>query len=145
MVWAGPRVAMVLGEDYPRTFGWLGRRNLGGIPVAAVIAQSSLTILLLLSSTFEQVLVYTQFALLACSFLAVLGVIVLRSTRPGLARPFRVPLYPLTPLLFLAISAFAMVYTAAARPWEAVFGALTLLAGLGIYPLVARGGKTARP
>ena len=145
MVWAGPRVAMVLGEDYPRTFGWLRRRNLGGIPVAAVVAQSSLTILLLLSSTFEQVLVYTQFALLACSFLAVLGVLVLRSTRPGLARPFRVPLYPLTPLLFLAISAFAMVYTAAARPWEAVFGALTLLAGLGIYPLVAQGGKAAKP
>jgi hypothetical protein len=53
-----------------------------------------------------------------------------------------VPLYPLTPLLFLAISAFAMVYTASAKPFEALCGALTLVAGLGIYPFVATGQKS---
>lgn len=143
MVWAGPRVAMVIGEDYPRAFGWLRARTRSGIPAAAVAAQSALTFVLLLTSTFEQVLVYTQFALLACSFLAVLGVIVYRFTLPGLPRPFRVPLYPLTPLLFLAISAFAMAYTAAVKPFEAACGALTLVAGLGIYRLVAPGRKSS--
>jgi APA family basic amino acid/polyamine antiporter len=142
MVWAGPRVAMVIGEDYPRAFGWLRVRTAAGIPAIAVAAQSVLTLVLLLTSTFEQILVYTQFALLACSFLAVLGVMVYRRTQPDLPRPFRVPLYPLTPLLFLAISAFAMVYTASAKPFEALCGALTLVAGLGIYPLVAAGQKS---
>lgn len=144
MIWAGPRVAMVIGEDYPRAFGWLQARTASGIPAAAVATQSALTLVLLLTSTFEQVLVYTQFALLACSFLAVLGVIVYRFTQPGLARPFRVPLYPLTPLLFLAISAFAMVYTATVKPFEALCGGLTLAAGLGIYRLVAPGAKLPR-
>jgi len=139
MTWAGPRVAMVIGEDYPHAFGWLRVRTAAGIPAAAVLAQSLLTLLLLLTSSFEQVLVYTQFALLACSFLAVLGVIVYRFTQPDLPRPFRVPLYPLTPLLFLAINAFAIAYTAAAKPVEAILGGLTLLGGLGIYALVARG------
>ncbi len=142
MIWAGPRVAMVIGEDYPRTFGWLQVRTASGIPAAAVAAQSALTLLLLLTSTFEQILVYTQFALLACSFLAVLGVIVYRFTQPDRPRPFRVPLYPLTPLLFLAISAFAMIYTATVKPVEALWGALTLVAGLGIYRLVAPGRKS---
>ncbi len=142
MIWAGPRVAMVIGEDYPRAFGWLQVRTASGIPAAAVAAQSALTLVLLLTSTFEQVLVYTQFALLACSFLAVLGVIVYRFTQPDLPRPFRVPLYPLTPLLFLAISAFAMVYTATVKPFEALYGGLTLVAGLGIYRLVAPGSKS---
>ena len=142
MIWAGPRVAMVIGEDYPRTFGWLQVRTASGIPAAAVVAQSALTLLLLLTSTFEQILVYTQFALLACSFLAVLGVIVYRFTQPDRPRPFRVPLYPLTPLLFLAISAFAMIYTATVKPVEALWGALTLVAGLGIYRLVATGRKS---
>jgi len=137
MIWAGPRVAMVIGEDYPRALGWLGFANSAGIPVVAVAVQSALTLLLLLTSTFEQVLVYTQFALLACSFLTVLGVIILRVRHSSMPRPFRVPLYPLTPLLFLAISAFAMIYTAASRPVEAICGALTLLGGLGIY-LLAR-------
>ncbi len=145
MIWAGPRVAMVIGEDYPRVFGPLRRRNAAGIPAAAVVAQSGLTILLLLSSTFEQVLVYTQFALLACCFLTVLGLMVLRRTQPDLPRPFRVPLYPLTPLLFLAISAFAMFHTAAERPWEAALGTLTLVAALGVYVLVGRGRKVPAP
>ena len=144
MVWAGPRVAMVIGEDYPRALGWLRVRTASGIPAAAVVAQSCLTILLLLTSTFEQVLVYTQFALLACGFLTVLGVIVCRSTRPGLPRPFRVPLYPLTPLLFLAISAFAMIYTAAVKPLLAACGALTLAAALVVYRFVAAGQKSPR-
>jgi APA family basic amino acid/polyamine antiporter len=141
MVWAGPRVAMVIGEDYPRAFGWLRVRTASGIPASAVAAQSALTLVLLLTSTFEQVLVYTQFALLACSFLAVLGVIVYRFTQPDLPRPFRVPFYPLTPLLFLGMSAFAMVYTATVKPLLALLGLLTLVAGLGIYRLVAPGAK----
>lgn len=135
MIWAGPRVAMVLGEDYPRLFGWLQNRTTAGIPAAAVVAQAALTMILLLSSTFEQVLVYTQFALLACSFLTVLGVMVLRVRRPHLPRPFRTPLYPLPPLLFLAISAFALAYTATVKPAEAVCGLLTLAGALGIYGL----------
>lgn len=142
MIWAGPRVAMVLGEDRPRTFGWLARRSASGLPLAATAAQTLLAMMFLLTTTFEQVLVYTQFSLLACSFLTVLGVIVLRRARPGLPRPFRVPLYPLPPLLFLGISAFAMVYTATQRPWEAACGLLTLLAGLGIYCAVTRGENT---
>jgi len=142
MIWAGPRVAMVIGEDYPRAFGWLQVRTASGIPAAAVVAQSALTLVLLLTSTFEQVLVYTQFALLACSFLAVLGVIVYRVRHPEIPRPFRVPLYPLPPLLFLAISAFAMIYTATIKPLEALCGALTLVAGLGIYRLVAPAQKS---
>ena len=109
---------------------------------AAVLAQSALALLLLLSSTFEQVVIYTLFALNACSFLAVLGVIVLRLKAPGLPRPFRVPLYPATPLLFLAISAFTMIYTAVEKPLEATFGALTLMAGLGFYAIVRQRQNT---
>lgn len=138
MIWAGPRVAMVLGEDYPRGFGWLCARTARGIPTRAVAAQGALTLLFLLTSTFEQVVIYTLFALTMCSFLTVLGVIILRIREPALPRPFRVPLYPLTPLLFLAISVFAIVYTAAAKPLEAVLGALTLVAGLGVYAVTAR-------
>ena len=139
MAWAGHRVAMVIGEDHPHAFGWLRWRTAAGIPAAAVLGQSLLTLLLLFTSAFEQVLVYTQFSLLTCSFLTVSGVIVYRFTQPDLPRPFRVPLYPLTPLLFLAISAFALIDTAAAKPSEALLGALTLLGGLGIYAVVSRG------
>jgi hypothetical protein len=61
-----------------------------------------------------------------------------------LPRPCRVPLYPLTPLLFLAISACAMIDTAAVKPLEAFWGALTLAAGLVVYRLVGA-GQNSRP
>jgi APA family basic amino acid/polyamine antiporter len=103
-----------------------------------------LTLLLLVTATFEQVLVYTQLALLACGFLVVLGLMVLRHREPSLPRPFRVPLYPLTPLLFLAISAFALIYTAISRPVEAVYGSLTMLVCLLLYyPARGQRGPTA--
>ena len=133
MIWAGPRVTMVLADDHPRFFGLFRRRNTEGIPTTAVMAQSTLALLLLLTATFEQVLVYTQLALLACGFLVVLGLMVLRWREPALPRPFRVPLYPLTPLLFLAISGFAAVYTAISRPFEAACGAATMLACVLLY------------
>ena len=144
MIWAGPRVAMVLAEDHPRFFGVFRRRNAEGIPVPAVIAQSVLTIMLLLTATFEQVLVYTQLALLACGFLVVLGLMILRWREPSLPRPFRVPLYPLTPILFLAISAFAIIYTAVSRPFEAFCGAITMLLCLLLY-VPARGNRGSAP
>lgn len=133
MTWAGPRVGMVLAEDHPKFLGLLSRRNADGIPVNAVLAQSALTLLFLVTATFEQVLVYTQLALLACGFLVVLGLLVMRRREPALPRPFRVPLYPLPPLLFLGISAFAIVYTSISRPVEAACGALTMLVCLLLY------------
>jgi len=144
MVWAGPRVTMVLAEDHPRLLGMLAQKNAAGIPARAMLAQGALATALLVSSTFEQVLVYAQFALLACGLLTVAGVFVLRRRQPDLPRPFRVPLYPLTPLLFMAISSFAMIYTCLSRPLEAGCGILTLLASLGVYFAAARTAKESR-
>ena len=50
--------------------------------------------LLLLTQSFEAVLEFIQFSLTFCSFLAVLGVIVLRMTQPDLPRPYRTWGYP---------------------------------------------------
>lgn len=144
MVWVGPRVTMVMGEDYPLAFGWLKTRNQAGIPIVAVLAQSALTLLLLLTSVFEKVLIWAQFTLLLCSFLAVLGVIILRHTRPEIPRPFRVPFYPLTPVLFLAIAGFAMIYTTFTRPVESFAGLLLFAAGFLVYAVATRGKNTGK-
>ena len=70
----------------------------------------------MLDATFESVVKFVQFSLTFCSFLAVLGVIVLRFTRPELPRPYRVWAYPLPPLLFLAMSLFMMIYLLREQP-----------------------------
>ena len=50
----------------------------------------------------------------------VLGVFVLRWRAPELARPYRTWLYPLPPLIFLAITGWTLVYTISQRPVEAI-------------------------
>jgi basic amino acid/polyamine antiporter, APA family len=132
MTWIGPRVTMSMGEDH-----WLlrllGQKNKNGIPTNAILLQLLMVNLLLLTRSFQDVVRYTQFSLLLCSLLAVLGVIVLRFTRPELSRPYRVWLYPLPPVLFSVITVWMMFYLLRSHTVESLAGLGTALLGLLLY------------
>ncbi len=132
MTWAGPRVMQTMGQDVP-ALRLLARTSSRGIPVAAILIQFGIVLALLWGGTFEKVLVYVQFTLILCSFLTVCGVIYLRFSDPRLARPYRVWAYPVTPLLFLAVSLWILIYIAHDRPWESVAGLATMLSGLALH------------
>ncbi len=134
MTWVGPRVAMSMGEDcHPLRF--LARKSPAQIPVTAILFQSLIVLLLIATATFEAILTYIQFSLTACSFLTVLGVFVLRRRQPALARPYRTWGYPVTPLFFLAVSAWMMWHLLHSHPRESLLGLATMLLGLAIYCL----------
>ncbi|MGU3668382.1 APC family permease [Methylobacterium sp. A49B] len=132
MMWIGPRVTVAMGEDVVplRIFA---RHSHDGVPTAAILLQCGVASLLLLTQSFEAVLEFVQFGLIACSFLTVLGLIKLRITRPDLPRPCRTWGYPYTPLIFLAVTLFMMVYLVAVRPLQALAGLLMMLVGLVLY------------
>jgi APA family basic amino acid/polyamine antiporter len=132
MTWIGPRVTMSMGEDH-WLLRFLGRKNAEGVPANAVIMQLLIVNLLLLTRSFELVVVYIQFALLLCSLLTVVGVIVLRRTRPQIARPYRVWLYPVPPLIFAAITIWMMIFLLRSKTMESVAGLGTAIAGLLLY------------
>jgi APA family basic amino acid/polyamine antiporter len=144
MMWIGPRVTVAMGEDL-RALHWLARKNTRGIPVTAMLVQFAIVILLLLTSTFEQVMTYVQFALQSCSFLTVLGLIVLRVRRPDLARPYKTWGYPLTPLIFLAISAWMLVQIFRSNPRESLSGLATMASGLVVYFVFQGKAAPAKP
>jgi basic amino acid/polyamine antiporter, APA family len=85
------------------------------------------------TGTFQTVLIYTQFSLLLSSFLTVLGLIVLRFREPNLERPYKVWGYPVTPILFLAITLWMMTFVVLEKPKESLLGLITVLAGLIIF------------
>jgi basic amino acid/polyamine antiporter, APA family len=136
MMWIGPRVTMAMGEDLP-LLSILSRKTRGGVPAAAILVQALIATAMLWTDTFETLVKFVQFSLTFCSFLAVLGVIVLRYTRPELPRPYRVWAYPLTPLLFLAMSLFMMVYLLREQPREALIGVGIMLTSLLIYAVAS--------
>jgi len=87
----------------------------------------------LFTGTFEQLIVNSGFVLVLFSALAVASVMVLRWRRPELHLPFRVPLYPYTPLLFVGFSLWILLYTLQGRPVESLLGLATVLLGLPLY------------
>ena len=72
MMWIGPRVTSTMGEDIPM-LRMFARRSASGVPVLAILFQTVVATLMLLTQSFEAVLEFIQFSLLSCSFLAVLG------------------------------------------------------------------------
>ncbi len=141
MVWAGPRVTQVMGQDFT-FFRALATTHPGGSPRRAILLQTAIVFALLFSATFEAVLIYIQFTLILSSLLTVLGVFYLRRTEPDLPRPYKTWGYPVTPLLFVAISVVTMGHTLVTRPWESLAGLATVLAGLPIYWLSPRTEST---
>jgi APA family basic amino acid/polyamine antiporter len=134
MMWIGPRVTMVMGEDFSllRLFSYKSPR---GVPSFAILFQLLIASLLLLTQSFEAVLDFIQFSLTLCSFFTVLGVIVLRTTKPSHPRPYRTWGYPVTPIIFLSVTGFMLYYLLVSRPSQALAGVLLMLAGLVIYAI----------
>jgi APA family basic amino acid/polyamine antiporter len=132
MTWIGPRVTMAMGKDHAllRRLSFTTRE---GVPTAATLLQLAIVSVLLMTQSFEAVLDTIQFSLTLCSFLAVLGVVVLRWQAPDLPRPYRTWGYPLTPLVFLGVTAFMMFHLIVERPQQSLAGLVIMLAGLAVY------------
>ncbi len=134
---AGSRVTQAVGEGV-RGLGWLGARAEDGVPRRALSLQLALIALLIATASFEAVLAYAGIVLNLMNLLAVAGLMKLRRTAPTLARPFRVPLYPFTPLLFAALSCWMIAFVVWQRP-SVIFAAFgTLVVGGTLFRWLER-------
>jgi APA family basic amino acid/polyamine antiporter len=141
MIWAGPRVYQAMARDgrFPAVLARQWQK--GGAPGPAILLQTAWASFLIVSGTFEQLVVYTGVILGTFSALAVSTVLVLRYRLPTLARPYRVPFFPLLPCAYVLVAACIVLYTAAERPVEAGLGLLTVVAGMPLYYLGRRTGS----
>ena len=144
MTLAGPRVLSVIGQDFG-ALRFLARTNAHGVPVVAVVLQAALAVTLVLTATFESILVFAGFTLGASTLLTVAGLFILRWRRPELARPYRVPLYPLPPLVFLGLMGWTLIYLLAQRPMEGLAGVAVLASGGAFYALSRHLSARKRP
>ena len=134
MIIAGPRISRVIGEDY-RLFRFLGKTTAKDIPAAAVVVQGLLSVFYIVTSTFDQVIVFIGFTLNLFTFMTVLGVMLMRRKRPDLPRPYRTWGYPWTPAAFLVIHVYILAYGLICRPRESLAGLGLTAAGLVVYAI----------
>ncbi len=133
MVWAGPRVYYAMAKDglIPEYFGRTSEAR--ETPVNAILLQSLWASVLILSGSFEQLVIYSGTMLTIFSALAVGAVLILRRKEPHLPRPYRTPLYPFVPGFFILMSIVIIGNAVSERPWEAGLGLATVVAGTPLY------------
>ncbi len=111
-----------------------------GTPVRAVAVQAAFASLLVVLGTFQQILAYFIFVTVGFLALTVAGLLVLRR-REG-AAAYRIPGYPVTPLLFLVLVAVLLVLLAGHDPLQAALGVGIVALGAPVYWLAFRGRLT---
>ena len=112
-----------------------------GTPAFAIVATAVWAALLAISGTFEQLLTYVVFTGWIFYGLGGLAVLQLRRTDPDAIRPFRVPGYPITPLLFVASAALLVGNTVFTQPTRALAGLAVMLIGTPAFYLWRARGR----
>ena len=102
-------------------------------PAFAIIAGAAWAVILAVTGTFEQLLTYVVFIGWIFYALAAASIFVYRRRMPEAVRPYRVPGYPLTPLLFIAAAAALALNTIATQPVRAGIGLGIVLLGAPAY------------
>ena len=149
-IFTGARAICGLGEGH-RLFAPLGRWSRRfGTPAAAILVQSAIAVVLILlpslgggmrerlGSGFEEAVTYTAPAFWAFFLLTGIAVFVLRVKEPEVERPFRVPLYPVTVVVFCGMCAWMLYRSLDYRAFGAVVGVAVLLVGVPVYLLCRR-------
>jgi APA family basic amino acid/polyamine antiporter len=109
MVLAGPRVIQAMGSDFP-LLSIFAKTTGDGTPALAILTQAILSLVLVWFATIAQIVTTLGLLLTLFNLLAIAGVVIMRFRAPQLPRPYKVPFYPIPPLLFLAYGAFLVTY-----------------------------------
>jgi amino acid transporter len=136
----GARSNFALGRDWP-LFGWLGRWDeRADAPRNALVVQAIVALVLIALGAFtrkgfETMVEYTMPVFWFFFMLVGIGLIVLRRKEPATPRPFRVPLYPITPFIFIATCAYLFYSSVAYVKGGALFGIGVLFVGAVLIAL----------
>jgi basic amino acid/polyamine antiporter, APA family len=130
LIFTGARISYAVGNDH-RLLRALGRWHpRWATPAAALILQGAITVLLIgVLGSFLGAVLYTAATVYSFYLASALAVLVLRRKEPAVERPYRVPLYPLTPLVFAGACVFLIQSAVRYKPAVALAACGVLAVG----------------
>lgn len=137
------RVPQVMGEKGQLPFSCF----LGAVhprlrtPANALLFQSVLAVVYIFSGTFNTLTDMLVFVLWIFFTMGVFGVFLLRKKMPAGAGTYRVPLYPLTPIVGIAGGVYIFISTLASDPVRSLVGIGLTLVGLPVFYVMERRKK----
>ncbi|QHN05386.1 amino acid permease [Granulicella sp. WH15] len=143
MLLAGARVYYAMSQDglFFKAVGRLSERS--GVPVNSLWVQWAWTCLLCLSGSYGDLLDYVIFAVLIFYILTILGLFVLRRTRPEMARPYKAFGYPVLPALYIVMASWISVVLLRYKPQYTWPGLILVLLGVPVYLVWKSSGRAS--
>ncbi len=133
MIMVGPRVYYAMSKDgvFFELFGKVN--SLRGTPVYAILLQAGIAIIMVMTGSFNKLLLYIGFTLSLCATLTVVGMMLLRFRQPDPPNSYRTFGYPVTPLLFILGNLWIIYFCVKSRPVTSLFGLGTIALGILFY------------
>ncbi len=129
----GPRVYYAMAKDN-MTFGFLKRINPKfETPSFAILAQIFLSILYVYLGSAETLMEYMGFALGIFPILTIIGLMVMRKRHPEIPRPYKVPFYPVLPIIYIILSSAMMIAGFMAWTKTSLVAIAVLLLGVIVF------------
>lgn len=131
----GPRVYYAMARDR-MIFHSLGRVNKKFMtPDLAIIIQTCIAVIYVFigKSNIEYLLVYMGFSLNIFPLMSVIGLMIMRKREPDTERPFRVPLYPVVPLIYIILTLSMMIAALVNWTKTSLFACGVVLVGVVVY------------
>lgn len=104
-------------------------------PTYSIIFQALISIVIILSGTFDQILTYMGFSLGIFPIITIFGLFKLRKQNISV---LKLPGYPFTPIIYIFAGVTMLVLSFMERPMESSIAILTILAGLPAYHLFGK-------
>ena len=139
-IYIGPRIMHAMGEDH-NALGILSSQNAVGVPIKSFWIQLVISIIFILTSTFEQVLLYAGISLIVTTVFTVISLFVLRITQPNLKRTYKVVGFPVIPIVYLIINGWILYYSFQRAFIESLIGCGIFIIGVVLYFMLNKLGK----
>lgn len=133
MILAGPRVYYAMSRDgifFPLFATISDRRH---TPAHAIGLQAIIAVIMIVSASYDKLLIYIGFTLSLFAMLTVIGLMRLRRGQGGSAPAYRTWGYPITPLLFILGNLWIIYCSLKSRPEPVVWGVATIALGFVVY------------
>ena len=133
MVMTGPRVYYAMAKDglFFEQFGRVTKTH--GTPAGSILLQAAIASLMVITSSFEKLLLYIGFTLSLFAMLTVIGMMVLRIRGLHSKSAYKTFGYPVTPILFILFNLWIILFCIKGNPMVSLYGAGTIACGISVF------------
>ena len=135
-LWVGSRITYAMAKDY-NLWKFIAAKNKNGIPVRTLWLQALISIALMFTGSFEEVLLYASFTLQLMGTLTVASIFWLKGRKEAFKSPFK----PFIQIIFILFSIWVLGYMLVERPRESLIGLLFVFTGGITYFISNKDGK----